>query len=312
MFRPSVFAVARLKQRVPTGSTARLGDRQASRHGGSYPRTRPSNAAGRPLMMVRARIVVFRNPICFIKYCKVSGPGQARLFRRVVAASSPACRSTAAAIATVYGVSPSQNAEEHPAPRDEHTLERLTSCSPARWSGKNGTPCWHSATSNDASGKGMASALPSTQVTGVPGRAWKRSRHSQHPRVEIQAGDLTCRADLLRREPRHHSSAAGHVQHALSRAKVGQLDEVRVPRAAGEGTQHPIQRLRIDPERRGKFAATFRTVVEEVCNAKRRCHINQLRDQRPSQKLTQSWCVRSLLCLLRPVLGDHGISVPLA
>ena len=208
MFRPSVFAVARLKQRVPTGSTARLGDRQASRHGGSYPRTRPSNAAGRPLMMVRARIVVFRNPICFIKYCKVSGPGQARLFRRVVAASSPACRSTAAAIATVYGVSPSQNAEEHPAPRDEHTLERLTSCSPARWSGKNGTPCWHSATSNDASGKGMASALPSTQVTGVPGRAWKRSRHSQHPRVEIQAGDLTCRADLLRREPLHHSSAA--------------------------------------------------------------------------------------------------------
>ena len=43
-----------------------------------------------------------------------------------------------------------------------------------------------------------------------------RTRHTEHPLVEVRAGDLACRANDLRCQPRQYPRATGHVKHALS------------------------------------------------------------------------------------------------
>src|SRR5262249_21953385 len=58
----------------------------------------------------------------------------------------------------------------------------------------------------------------------------------EHARVEIEADNLSCRADLISYESGHNTSAARDVQHAIARFDPGELPQV--------GASSPVRRHR--------------------------------------------------------------------
>jgi len=76
--------------------------------------------------------------------------------------------------------------------------------------------------------------VPLDRNTGRRDRVGNR----QHAGIEVEPSDGPGCADTLCREPRHDTRAAGNIQHTLTRAKRGDLDEVGCQGRAKAGTKN--------------------------------------------------------------------------